>query len=294
MNAAFKHFMQEIIDYAGLFPPARLDLETALSQYQTYQQNSENWILSKFVIPEATLKSISQPGEMKFSVILSEPDSNQFLSSLRTLAPNIVSFEIRLPEDCSAIEHISSFLGRTIRKVEAAGIEKTSIFVESARVDLCDADILGINKFKRHTCHNIGYKLRCGGTVPGMVPDPDQVLIAIRSCISRDLSMKFTAGLHHPFSDYSQTLEGLQYGFINVFTASLLGFSSQLSDKEIKACLMDQKMNNFDFDDTKLSWNGHSIPSDRIKQLRGEKITSFGSCSFEEPLNDLKSLSFLF
>src|SRR6266404_3557620 len=39
------------VDYAGLFPPATLALETALKNYATYLRSSDAWTLSTFVLP---------------------------------------------------------------------------------------------------------------------------------------------------------------------------------------------------------------------------------------------------
>lgn len=293
MQPSLKHFMSGILDYAGRFPPASLPLDTALSRYQTYQQTDERWILGKFVIPDTELASIKTSDNISFSVILSEPDSDAPSDSIRSFASHIVSFETRLPADSSTIDHISSFLDITIKKIESSGIENTTLFVESTLPDLIDADILAINKFRRNTGHTIGYKLRCGGAQPAVVPDPKQVCTAIRSCINNDLPLKFTAGLHHPFRNYSDTLGVMQYGFINMFAAALLGFGGLLTDADLKICLMDQKESNFKFNDTGLSWNDHTLDAEGIQQLRHEKVISFGSCSFEEPVNGLKQIGLL-
>src|SRR5712671_6218049 len=42
-----------LIDYAGLFPPASLDLPTAMRNYATYRAGEHAWMLGRFVVPEA-------------------------------------------------------------------------------------------------------------------------------------------------------------------------------------------------------------------------------------------------
>lgn len=293
MNTAFQYFMTGILDYAGLFPPAQLDINTAVKNFQTYQQTDNNWMLSKFVISEEKLTSINPPANMTFSVILSDSDSERPVNGTESWKSQIASFETRLPEDGSTIEHTTFFLHRIVRKLEAAGIDPTRLFIESAAPDLSDADILAIKKFRRHSGHEFGYKLRCGGPSSTAVPNPDQVVITIRACIKNDLPIKFTAGLHHPISQHSASQDILTYGFINMFTAALLGFDGQISDAAMKMCLTDPRVENFHFDDNHLVWNEHTIPVDRIKHLRRKRIISFGSCSFEEPVNDLKDLNYL-
>ncbi len=43
--------LSELIDYAGLFPPAALSMPEAVSNYADYRQGDFNWILGRFVLP---------------------------------------------------------------------------------------------------------------------------------------------------------------------------------------------------------------------------------------------------
>jgi hypothetical protein len=52
---AFTAFMAGLIDYAGLFPPARLPLPEALRHYGRYRQEAGAWMLGRFIIPAAKL-----------------------------------------------------------------------------------------------------------------------------------------------------------------------------------------------------------------------------------------------
>ena len=58
MNTSFKEFMGNIIDYAGLFPPANLPLEQAFKNYIKYKQESDAWILANFICPVNLLKQL--------------------------------------------------------------------------------------------------------------------------------------------------------------------------------------------------------------------------------------------
>ncbi len=46
------------MDYAGLFPPAKLNLKEAIANYAQYQQTHNNWLLGRFVIPVSRLTEI--------------------------------------------------------------------------------------------------------------------------------------------------------------------------------------------------------------------------------------------
>jgi len=53
--------------------------------------------------------------------------------------------------------------------------------------------------------------------------------------------------------------------------------------------LEDQRPDSFEFHDTVFAWSDWEITIDRIKARR-KFVTSFGSCSFDEPREDLRAL----
>ena len=71
---AFRAFMEGLIDYAGLFPPARLDLDVAMKDYLRYQEERSSWMLGRFIIPAARLAELELPSRIAvpFSVIVNE------------------------------------------------------------------------------------------------------------------------------------------------------------------------------------------------------------------------------
>src|SRR5215218_6009996 len=55
MNA-IRILLAESIDYAGLFPPAGLDMNTAVRNYAEYRRASEAWALGRFMVPASRLE----------------------------------------------------------------------------------------------------------------------------------------------------------------------------------------------------------------------------------------------
>ncbi|PYX83484.1 MAG: hypothetical protein DMG68_22200, partial [Acidobacteria bacterium] len=49
--ASLRALLGHSVDYAGLFPPTTLPLETALKNHATYLRSSDAWMLSTFVLP---------------------------------------------------------------------------------------------------------------------------------------------------------------------------------------------------------------------------------------------------
>jgi hypothetical protein len=56
--SAIRTLLRESIDYAGLFPPARLPLEEAFDNYLRYRTEPEAWMLARFVIPVGRLDEL--------------------------------------------------------------------------------------------------------------------------------------------------------------------------------------------------------------------------------------------
>ena len=58
---SLKIFLTNLIDYAGLFPPANLQLEPAIKKYGKYIRCNDNWIMSQFIVPINLLNNITPP-----------------------------------------------------------------------------------------------------------------------------------------------------------------------------------------------------------------------------------------
>jgi hypothetical protein len=50
--------LHRILDYAGLYPPATLPIESAIANYQGYQHGTHNWMLRWLVVGPADLASV--------------------------------------------------------------------------------------------------------------------------------------------------------------------------------------------------------------------------------------------
>lgn len=66
MNDALHAFMTGLIDYAGLFPPAELDLDTSLRNYARYRTIPDRWMLGRFIIPALRLGELAPYREELF------------------------------------------------------------------------------------------------------------------------------------------------------------------------------------------------------------------------------------
>ena len=78
-----------------------------------------------------------------------------------------------------------------------------------------------------------------------------------------------------------------QHGFLNVFGAGLLALNNPLTETNLVSILADRTGQHLHFDDAGVAWKEWTCPVARIVEIRTHWLTSFGSCSFTEPCEDL-------
>jgi hypothetical protein len=142
-------------------------------------------------------------------------------------------------------------------------------------------------------------KVRTGGTTVNRFPSPDALARALAACASRGLPLKATAGLHHPVrSAYRLTYEpdspsGLMHGFVNLLVAALVLRRCATGERDAVRALETRDAREFVFDDAALRWAGWSFDAATCEDTRAHLLRSVGSCSFEEPVTELRALGWL-
>src|SRR2546428_4852429 len=63
MNHSLRVLLLGLIDAAGLFPPAALDMPTATRKYAEYRESEYRWALGRFVVPVARLDEFEKAAE---------------------------------------------------------------------------------------------------------------------------------------------------------------------------------------------------------------------------------------
>lgn len=175
---------------------------------------------------------------------------------------------------------IHEIKANTVDEVNA--IESSDAFVEITDVSLLDAIAR----------KGLRAKIRTGGLTEDAFPTSQRIASFMRACKAQGVAFKATAGLHHPLRCvHSLTYEpnaptGLMHGFVNVFLAAAM-----LDHAE--AILEEMDANAFAFDEDFASWREHRVSTEALEQLRDHFAISFGSCSFEEPIEDLRALGWL-
>ena len=60
MKESLRTFMNGLIDYAGLFPPADLPLNEAINEYFRQLKSGNSAMLSRFIIPISKLNDLER------------------------------------------------------------------------------------------------------------------------------------------------------------------------------------------------------------------------------------------
>jgi len=293
---AVSHFMTELIDYAGLFPPAALPLPEAISNFHAYIHDSDSWMLGPFVIPASRLSELkpykalfNDKYPLRLSVIFTKFEEIEtemeailhFLETYKT-AGTIQAIEFPLPTlvNYSFLENLEKQTGSYPIYCEMKGTNDQFL-------NTLDT----IHSINQKSLKRIGIKMRMGGITANLFPTVNQASFVIHECQKRELPLKFTAGLHHPIRQYRTEVKTRMHGFVNVFTASIMAYSRSVNTATIQAILHDEDPTNFSFTTDSLSWRDLTVSSAEIIKARSFFAASYGSCSFNEPREELGELT---
>ena len=281
--------LHSLIDYAGLFPPAGLKMADAVANYGRYKNGPNAWALGRFVVPAARLDEFE-----KYFV----PDRNMWhLSAL--IGQNPAEDLARVEEFNGRHRHSTVVDTLEAKVTDAAGIRELksqvpeSILVYFEIPGSGDPDDLITAVGAAHA----RAKVRTGGLTPEMFPSEQQVLRFLEACIRSNVAFKATAGLHHPvrcvkpLTYEKDAPSGTMHGFLNVFIAAAFLLDG-MAASELERLLSDDNPANFDFEEGAVTWHGHRLSQSRLLESRA-LASSFGSCSFEEPISDLVALNLL-
>jgi hypothetical protein len=82
------------------------------------------------------------------------------------------------------------------------------------------------------------------------------------------------------------------HGFVNLFLAGALAFFGA-DERALVKTLSEEDASAFNLDDDVIRWHDNALIVDQLEQVRGEFAIGFGSCSFEEPVEDLKAMGWV-
>jgi len=308
---ALTELLTGLVDFAGLFPPAAMDMASAVRAYAGYRSGPSAGYLGAFVVPATRLDEFAgevagvggvRAGEPPWpvSVLAGEPADADIERALRFERPagpgpglQVVSIEAKV-QSAETVGRISAAVP------EAVGVA-FEIPLSLAREER--AAVLAAVKAAGRTA-----KLRTGGVTAEAIPPTSGVAEFIWDCARAGVAFKATAGLHHPVrAEQALTYapdspRAVMHGFVNVFLAAAAAWallydeaawSAAEPPAAVAGILEERDASAFVAEAGAIRWRRVVIPAADIARARGALARSFGSCSFEEPMTDLQALGWL-
>jgi hypothetical protein len=301
--ASLRALLAHSIDYAGMFPPCSLGLDPALRNQAEYVLSPDEWMLGACVLPaeqfDATKQLLSQfDAQHPLRIAALGPktaSANAFLEALDDADAATRSLS-RHNVDLISISHLEMFLPHDIDLTslqEARSILGDLAVFWEAPPDRAEQTIALLAGFNSDAdLATFGYKLRTGGVTADAFPTSMQIAKALVIPATHQLPIKFTAGLHHPLRQYREEVQTRMHGFLNVLGAAALAAEHRWDTNQTAMMLEDENVDSFSFTDAFFEWREWRIDTKRL-QYRRRFAVSFGSCSFDEPREDLRALNLL-
>jgi hypothetical protein len=301
--ASLRALLAHSIDYAGLFPPCSLELEPALKNQAQYVRSDDARMLGAFVLPvgqfDAARKILSDfDPQHPLHVSALGPKTEKaaaFRDAIENVDAAIRSFSAS-NVDLISVNHLEMPLPHD---VDLALIKEARSIIGSlpafweAPAERAEQTIALLAEHNSNADKpTFGFKLRTGGVTSDAFPSSAQIAKALVSPATHQVPIKFTAGLHHPIRQYREEVQTKMHGFLNVLGAAVLAAEHKWNEKQTAAMLDDEDPKSFLFDDEFFAWRKWKIDIKRLKDRR-RFVTSFGSCSFDEPREDLRALKLL-
>ncbi len=285
-----------VIDYAGLFPPSQVSMQEAVLNFATYRHSNYGWMLGRFILPVSRLEEflacstdfVNRDGSnvWRLSVLAGE--------DINATARQVADFN-RENEGVVVIDALE-VKANTLSKIEntVAGMpEGVEAYFEISTgepfVDLVTALALAGQYAK----------IRTGGVTNDDFPSSRDIIRFVRTCMAANVPFKATAGLHHPIKCFKPLTyapdapEGSMHGFLN--TLLMTAFARESFRPSLLEELMEEEFEEvFSFSEGGVAWRSeYFLTASHLRLLRTRGMHSFGSCSFDEPIEDLRAMGLL-
>ncbi|MBA3353309.1 MAG: hypothetical protein H0U23_12985 [Blastocatellia bacterium] len=288
--------LNEIIDYAGLFPPSQIPMSEAVLNYATYRHSNYGWMLGRFILPVSRLDEFYDsareflPGASESAWRLSVLAGEDLSATIRS----IIEFNRKHSE--RAVCEILEVKATTVSKIEntIASLPKAiTPYFEISTAGRTFVDLVATLGIKKQRA-----KIRTGGVTREEFPATRDIIRFVRTCMAANVPFKATAGLHHPVRCFKPLTyapdapQGTMHGFLNMLL--MTGFARESFRVSLLEEIMEEEFEEvFEFSDGGVSWGSHLLTLSHLDRMRVRGMHSFGSCSFDEPVADLRELGIL-
>jgi hypothetical protein len=268
-----------IVDDAGLFPPEALDMASALARHRSDQAISNPVLSQRFVCPVGRFAELHQQlddGD-RIQVIALGPAAPQTEAEVGSLEADdrtpVVALETSLPVEN---QHKKQAL-EVINQI-AATKPHLDIFVEVGLGPAMEADLDLLQR------HGHAAKVRCGGVRRELFPPPFDLARFVHHAIGREVPFKATAGLHHAIAHHDGYTGFDHFGFLNLLLA-VAAAQKDAGTNEVEHILAERNPNV-------VLQHITGLTTHDACEIRAA-FHSVGSCSTNEPIDDLRRLGLI-
>ncbi|MEZ0108219.1 hypothetical protein ABH920_002217 [Catenulispora sp. EB89] len=262
----------ELIDDAALFPPGDAPMPEAVPAHLAYDAGVHSGMLGRFLCPVSKLADLKplldEDAGLRLGLI-ADTGVDGLLAAFAELED-----DDRLILEAAEIRHPGERLEELERRLPY-GVE--------AYIEIAPADMRSLlpTVTGRELLHA---KLRTGGLSAEAFPTPLAVAEFLVGCADLELGLKCTAGLHNAVRHTDAATGFTHHGFVNVLLAAeRASDGAEIEDVAAVLAVTD----------------GADL-AERVKALTVEDTArtrdlfhGFGSCSFQEPIDDLSKLGLL-
>jgi hypothetical protein len=291
---AIRALLAGLIDYAGLFPPAGLEMARAVENYAAYQSGSDHWALGRFVLPVARLAAFASalealPAEVRrgtrwplTAMLGGDPVADMCAVALfneRHAAggPQVLSLEGKAASVAQ------------VHAIRTPVPPSHELYLELPLTPDLPSLVDAVTDAGAYA------KIRTGGVQVADIPAPEAVLGFLTACADAALPFKATAGLHHPVRGMAPltylpgSAGATMFGYLNVFLAASALWHER-PESEALALLTREDRETLRFGRDALQWDGTSFSADELAVTRRDFAHTIGSCSFLEPVTEIRQL----
>ncbi|WP_041546192.1 MULTISPECIES: hypothetical protein [unclassified Nocardioides] len=271
-----------LVDDAAIFPPGDAPLAEATARHLARRAQPGADLVGTFVVRDTDLPALKAT-PLALSVVVTggagQVAGTVALARKLHVAVEGVELALRDPDDLLGA---ARRVGAAVDAARAEGQldDHVPVFVEIPHVGstaswLAAADEVAAQEFR--------LKFRTGGLDATAFPHAHALARWIDAALDRETPFKCTAGLHHAVRHTGPAESGgfEHHGFLNVLVATRLAFDGASAEEVVE--VLERR-------------DGDGLAAEaRDLDLAGARrwFTSFGSCSIDEPFEDLVALGLL-
>ncbi|WP_433054927.1 hypothetical protein [Dactylosporangium sp. CS-033363] len=270
MSNAVPPLLTALVDDAAVFPPGSAPLAEAVPAHANHRRSWYAQLIGPLLLPLADRGGATSDTEVG---LIGEPGALE--TTLGDLPPGTRQLESpvakRGEDPRPGIERLAALM----RKSE----EPWQWYLE---VPLAWGLMSGLDAIAALRAEGlpVAAKFRTGGLAAELFPSPADLASVICACRDRDLPFKLTAGLHHAVRHTDAETGLVHHGFLNIL-AAVLGAADGLSPADLTVILS--------------TTEPMPLAAQVQPHLERERPlwVGFGSCSVQDPVDDLVALGLL-